>query len=76
MGFHALFHKVVLLLVTGVGIGYYPRGFQEHSVRYCHPVDAALNRIALSNLFLATMLLIEASAGAVWLCTQFAGMLN
>ncbi|HEX6176355.1 MAG TPA: phosphatidylglycerophosphatase A [Candidatus Binatia bacterium] len=71
-----IFKKVVLLLVTGAGIGYIPRLPGTVGTIIAIPFSLALNRIALSNFLVATVLLIGSVAGAVWLCSQFAGMLN
>lgn len=70
------FKKVVLLLVTGAGIGYIPRLPGTLGTIIAIPFSLALNSIALSNFLLAIMLLIGSISGAVWLCSQFAGMLN
>lgn len=70
------FNKVVLLLVTRAGIGYIPRLPGTVGTIIAIPFSLALNRIALSNFLVATVLLIGSVAGAVWLCSQFAGMLN
>jgi phosphatidylglycerophosphatase A len=70
------FKKVVLLLVTGAGIGYIPRLPGTLGTIMAIPFSLALNRIALSNFLVATVLLMGSIAGAVWLCTQLAGMLN
>jgi phosphatidylglycerophosphatase A len=40
------------------------------------PFSLALNRIALNNFLFATVLLIGAIAGAVWLCSLLAGRLK
>ena len=71
-----LLKKVVLLLVTGAGIGYIPRIPGTVGTFIAIPFSFALNSIALSNFLVATVLLIGSVAGAVWLCSQFAGMLN
>ena len=71
-----IFKKVVLLLVTGAGTGYIPRLPGTVGTIIAIPFSLALNRIALSNFLVATVLLIGSVAGAVWLCSQFAGMLN
>ena len=71
-----IFKKFVLLLVTGAGIGYIPRLPGTVGTIIAIPFSLALNRIALSNFLVATVLLIGSVAGAVWLCSQFAGMLN
>ena len=70
------FNKVVLLLVTGAGIGYIPRLPGTVGTIIAIPFSLALNRIGLSNFLVATVLLIGSVAAAVWLCSQFAGMLN
>lgn len=70
------FKKVVLLLVTGAGIGYIRRLPGTLGTTIAIPFSLALNRVALSNFLVATVLLIGSVAGAVWLCSQFAGMLN
>ena len=70
------FKKVVLLLGTGAGIGYIPRLPGTLGTIIAIPFSLALNSIALSNFLLAIILLIGSIAGAVRLCSQFAGMLN
>jgi phosphatidylglycerophosphatase A len=71
-----LFQKVGLLLVTGAGVGYIPRLPGTLGTIIAIPFSLALNRIALNNFLFATVLLIGAIAGAVWLCSLLAGMLK
>ncbi len=71
-----LFQKVGLLLVTGAGVGYIPRLPGTLGTIIAIPFSLALNRIALNNFLFATVLLIGAIAGAVWLCSLLAGRLK
>ena len=70
------FQKVAVLLVTGAGVGYIPRFPGTLGTILAIPLSLALNRIALNNFLFATVLLIGAFAGAVWLCSPLAGMLK
>jgi phosphatidylglycerophosphatase A len=68
--------RAVLFLVTGAGVGYIPRLPGTLGTMIAIPFSLALNRIALGDFPLATMMLIGSIGVAVCLCTRAAGILK
>ena len=68
--------KVILFLVTGAGVGYFPRLPGTAATFMAIPLSLALNRLTYVSLPLAVVVLIFAVAGAIWLSSQGAAMLG
>lgn len=68
--------KVILFLVTGAGIGYFPRFPGTAATFVTIPLSLVLNQLADVSLALAVLLLIVSVGCAIWLSTQGAKILG
>jgi phosphatidylglycerophosphatase A len=68
--------KAVLFSVTGAGSGYFPRLPGTVGTLVAIPFSLALNRIAVSNLPLALVIVVASIFCAIWLSTQAASVLK
>ena len=68
--------RVVLFFVTGAGAGYFPRMPGTIGTLVAIPFSLALNGIAVSNFFLAVLIVVGSILCAIWLSTKGAVILK
>jgi phosphatidylglycerophosphatase A len=68
--------KAVLFFVTGAGAGYFPRLPGTIGTLVAIPFSLGLNRLAISNLPVAILILVASICCAIWLATKGAGILK